>query len=254
VLEPLQELNQGQVHKPQFFRVALEQGFVVLIATNTSVVCRYTSGGLVELAFLIQVANAFSSSIFFLVGPDEMFFLHFLSRMACSKLYASEYLHPPAFRMNLRLGQAVTTVGLSILYAPILPLSPMIGVVGTLFQYAVDQYIALRHSSKPRAFQVEALTGVNYILRLLPLAQVLLIWVLYFNFDRGSERGSEQTRAYRVSEHTPEIMGIVIWALACIVPLMNKSRHVEYKRWVEGGRPRFAFNPPHKLQAHLIEV
>ena len=109
--------------------------------------CRYTKGGLAELAFLIQVANAFAGSLAFLFRVDDVFFLHFLSRMACSKVYASEYMHPPAFRMNLRLGQAVTTVGLSVLYAPILPLSPLIGLVGTLFQYAIDHYVALRHLS-----------------------------------------------------------------------------------------------------------
>lgn len=219
--------------------------------------CRYTQGGLVELAFLIQVANAFAGSIAFLFRVDDVFFVHFLSRMACSKLYASEYLHPPAFRMNLRLGQAVTTVGLSILYAPILPLSPLIGLIGTIFQYAVDQYIALRHSSKPRAFQVEALTGTNYILRLLPLAQLILIWGLYFNFDRGVneedlKNNEKDRKTFEPTEHLAEIFGIVIWGVACIVPLMNRVRQFEYKRWVEGGRPRCA--PLDHSHPHLVEV
>lgn len=34
------------------------------------------------------------------------------------------------------MGQAITTVGLSILYAPILPLSPFIGLCGMIIQYA----------------------------------------------------------------------------------------------------------------------
>ena len=119
----------------------------------------------------------------------------------------------------------------------------MIGLIGTLFQYAIDHYVALRHSSKPRAFQVEALTETNYILRLLPLAQVILIWGLYFNFDRGFE-----TQGFKVSEHAPEIIGIVIWVVACLVPLMNRVREMEYKRWVEGGRPRCARpHLPHAL-------
>ena len=197
--------------------------------------CRYTSGGLAELAFLVQVANAFAGSIAFLFRVDDVFYIHLLSRMACSKVYANEYMHPPAFRMNLRLGQAVTTVGLSILYAPILPLSPLIGLIGTIFQYSVDQYVALRHSSKPRTFQVEALTGVNYILRFLPLAQVILIWAVYFDFSRGNQVNPRKLAA---GSHVPEILGVIIWVVASILPLMNRVRQVEYKRWVEGGRPR----------------
>ena len=71
--------------------------------------------------------------------------------------------------------QAVQTLGLSVLYAPILPLSPFIGVVAMLIHYATDQYVALRRSLKPAAFESEALAVMNSILRLLPLVQVRLL-------------------------------------------------------------------------------
>jgi hypothetical protein len=38
------------------------------------------------------------------------------------------------------MGKAITTVGISILYAPIFPLSPLIGLVALLVQYGADQY------------------------------------------------------------------------------------------------------------------
>ena len=68
--------------------------------------------------------------------------------------------------------QGILTVGLSLFYAPILPLSPVIGLVGLLIHYAADQYIALRHSLKPPAFEISALENPRLILRLIPLIQV----------------------------------------------------------------------------------
>jgi hypothetical protein len=181
-------------------------------------------GGLAELAFLVQLTNVIAPSFAFLFRLDDMQYIHFLSRMACGRDYAYIYLQPPAFRMNLRMGQAINTVGLALLYAPILPLSPIIGFAGVVVQYCVDQYIALRRSSKPRNFQVDALSGANYVLRLLPLFQVLLCGGVYFKHVEGA--------------WVPVALGIVIWGLAGLMPLMNRIRQSEYTKWVEGGRPR----------------
>lgn len=186
--------------------------------------CRYSEGGFVTLGFLIQLTNAVFPSLAFLVRMDDIFNLHFLSHMACTQKYVDQFTLPPEFRMNLRMGQAITTVGLAILYAPILPISTFIGLLGILVQYAVDQYMALRHSSRPRAFQVEAFYGANYLLRLLPLIQLFLILVFYFGTSAGYA----------------SIAGLIIWATACVVPLMNHLRQREYTKWVEGGRPKCA--------------
>ena len=174
------------------------------------------------LGFLIQLTNAVFPSLAFLVRMDDVLNLRFLSHMACTQKYVDQFTLPPEFRMNLRMGQAITTLGLAILYTPILPISAFIGLLGMLVQYAVDQYMALRHSSRPRAFQVEAFTGANYLLRLLPLIQLFLILAFYFGRRAGYA----------------SIVGLVIWGTACIVPLMNDLQNREYKKWVESGRPR----------------
>lgn len=176
-----------------------------------------------SLGFLVQLTNAVFPSLAFMFRMDDILNLHFLSHMACTQKYVDQFTLPPEFRMNLRMGQAITTVGLAVLYAPMLPISPFIGFVGILIQYTVDQYMALRHSSRPRAFQVEAFYGANYLLRLLPLIQLFLIFVFYF----GS------SKAWSAS-----IAGLVIWGTACVFPLMNRLRQREYTKWVEGGRPR----------------
>lgn len=106
-----------------------------------------------DIALLVQLSNVVVPNFLALFRFLDMLAYHFLSRMACSKLYACNFLHPPAFRLNQRLPGAIYTLGLSILYTPVLPISPLIGAVALIVQYAVDQYIALRHSSKPRSFQ-----------------------------------------------------------------------------------------------------
>lgn len=116
--------------------------------------CRFAPGGLPDIALLVQLSNVVMPNFVALFRFMDMLAYHFLSRMACSKLYACNFLHPPAFRLNQRLPKAIYTLGLSVLYTPVLPISPLIGVVALIVQYAVDQYIALRHSSKPRSFQV----------------------------------------------------------------------------------------------------
>jgi hypothetical protein len=78
------------------------------------------------------------------------------------------------------VGKGITSVGLTILYAPILPITALIGFVGIFIQYVVDQYLALRHSLRPRAFQVEAFNGANNFLGLLQLFQLLLILAFCF--------------------------------------------------------------------------
>lgn len=133
---------------------------------------RYRRGGFVETAFWIQLGNAFLPSIASVVGMPRMLRLHSLSRAAVTQTYADKWTDPEPFSMAYRLALGILTVGLSLLYAPILPISPFIGLVGITVHYAADQYVALRHSLKPRAFDVEALDAVNYVLRLLPLAQV----------------------------------------------------------------------------------
>ena len=107
----------------------------------------------------MQLSNIVFPNFMALFRFDDTVTFHFLSRMACSKVYACNYLHPPAFRLNKRLPGAIYTLGLSILYTPVLPISPLIGAVALAVQYAVDQYIALRHSSKPRSFQVRCAGG-----------------------------------------------------------------------------------------------
>ena len=133
--------------------------------------CRYTRGGFIETAFYIQLGNAILPHLAFVFSFWQILKIHSFSRAARSPAYLARWLDPTPFNVAERLAQGMLTVGLAVLYAPILPVSPVIGLIGLLIQYAADQYIALRHSLKPRAFQVLALDNPRLILRLLPLTQ-----------------------------------------------------------------------------------
>jgi hypothetical protein len=134
--------------------------------------CRYTKGGFAETAFYLQVGNAVLNPIAAIFNPLRIIEYHSFSRAAATLKYIDRFLDPLPFDMAYRLAQSVLTVGLSILYAPILPVSPLIGLFAIILQYFTDQYIALRHSIAPLAFDVEALAPLNLILRGLLLIQV----------------------------------------------------------------------------------
>lgn len=71
--------------------------------------------------------------------------------------------------------------------------------------------------------QVEALAAVNYVVRLLPLVQIAVVWVL---FHEGESNVA-----------VPAAMGVVIWVAAAVTPALHTVRQRHFKRWVEGGRP-----------------
>eukprot|EP00892_Ulva_mutabilis_P004598 jgi/Ulvmu1/250/UM001_0254.1 len=181
-------------------------------------------GGLADIALLVQLSNVVIPNVLALFKFEDVVSYHFLSRVACSKVFACKFAMPPPFRIYQRLPGAIYTLGLSILYTPVLPISPLIGAVALCVQYCVDQFLALRHASKPRSFQVEALAAVNYVVRLLPLVLIIFVWALFHE--------------HRVNVAVPAAIGVIIWVIFAIVPALHTARSRHFKNWVEGGRPR----------------
>lgn len=107
-----------------------------------------------------------------------------------------------------RYASAAKTIALSILYAPILPVSPIIGLVGIAFSYAADQWLALRVCQTPKNFDSDALDLAGLTISLLPLAQLLLMYLLYFE-------GLQGTLA-------PFCTGIIILGLFKVLPIKAK--------------------------------
>ena len=111
-----------------------------------------------------------------------------------------------------RYASAAKTITLAILYAPILPLSPMIGFIGIILSYLTDQWLALRVCRMPRNYGPDALQLASTTLTMLPLAQLLLMYLLYFVGWSGTA--------------LPFVVGICIWALFKLLPVKALVRAI----------------------------
>jgi hypothetical protein len=89
-------------------------------------------------------------------------------------------LAPPAFPLAEAHAGSVTTLGLALFYAPILPLSPFIALAALLIASASHKWVALRRAAAPANLSGLVTAPLNWLLRLLPLVQLVLMRQLYF--------------------------------------------------------------------------
>lgn len=174
-----------------------------------------------EAAFYIQVINAVLPDLVSVFDVTRMLRYHFFAKMAHTQAYMNSAMEPPLFNLPLRFASAVRTVALGVLYAPVLPISPAISVFGLVVSYVADQYLALHVSRKPRAFDVDTLAAVNHIIELLPMAQMLLILLVYFKGANGIA--------------APFVVGTVIWGILFLVPLGRFARCARDRNQEEDG-------------------
>jgi hypothetical protein len=182
---------------------------------------RYTSGGVVQAAFYIQLFNAVLPALFSLFDVFRMVVYHVFSSFARSQSFLNWCLSPPVFDLPERFANAGRTISLAILYAPILPVSPIIGAAGILTSYLTDQWLALQVCQNPRAFESNALELASSMLGLLPIAQLLLIYLLYFKGNSGDTLA-------------PFIVGVVILAAVVLLPIKQQLK-MDRRRDVEDG-------------------
>jgi hypothetical protein len=98
--------------------------------------CRYSPGGVAEEAFYIQLLNAAAPNIIALLhlpqSLDRFVFSHFArSQQACDEL-----MEPHPMELPLRTANVVRTVAITIIYTPILPISPIIGAIAVALSCA----------------------------------------------------------------------------------------------------------------------
>lgn len=75
---------------------------------------------------------------------------------------------------------SVTSIGLAMFYMPVLPISPYISLIGLILSYLTNKWIALRRAAAPPNLNGMVTSSLNFLLRLLPLVQLILIKYLYF--------------------------------------------------------------------------
>lgn len=75
---------------------------------------------------------------------------------------------------------SVTSIGLAMFYMPVLPISPYISLCGLILSYLTNKWIALRRAAAPPNLNGMVTSSLNFLLRLLPLVQLILMKYLYF--------------------------------------------------------------------------
>lgn len=199
--------------------------------------CRYSRGGVVEAAFYIQIINAILPDAFSLLDLGRIVRFNIFSRFAQSQSFLNWCLAPPAFNLPERFANASRTIYLAILYAPILPVSPIIGAAGIAFSYSADLWLALQLSQTPRAFDSDALELVGSLLGLLPLAQSLLIYLLYFK-----DFQSDALPAF--------VIGVLMVALVFLLPVKVFFKFGRRREAEDGGtNDRRCWPAPPRLQS-----
>lgn len=89
-------------------------------------------------------------------------------------------LAPPFFPMAEQHAASVTSIGLAMFYMPVLPISPYISLIGLILSYLTNKWIALRRAAAPPNLNGMVTSSLNFLLRLLPLVQLILMKYLYF--------------------------------------------------------------------------
>lgn len=169
-----------------------------------------------------QVINAFLPDVIDLLDPLRLVRFRVFSHFARSQPFLNWCYAPPDFDLAQRFAGSVKTLGLSVLYAPILPISPIIGFIGLAFSYITDRYLALRICQAPRDFDIEALEFVGDIVSLLPLGQLLLIFLLYYRDAESVTR-------------VPYAVGLMIYLLWVVLPIKQKLGIAKYDVQEDGG-------------------
>ena len=133
----------------------------MIAATKTNF---YIPGGFVEQAFYIQLFNAFVPDMLILFDANRILRRQVISHFAASQEMLDDMLVPSEFRLALRYSAAIRTLGLGIVFAPILPVSPVIAAVGLMISYCCDRVMALRIARKPEELNSKATATFHTLL------------------------------------------------------------------------------------------
>ncbi|KAI8112216.1 hypothetical protein M9434_003540 [Picochlorum sp. BPE23] len=140
----------------------------------------FVRGGLMEAAFFVQCSNALLPPLVHLLGIGDNFKFYVLAPFAKTQKMLNRMMAPPIFPMAEQHAASVASIGLAMFYMPVLPISPYISLVGLILSYFSNKWIALRRAAAPPNLNGMVTSSLNFLLRLLPLVQLILMKYLYF--------------------------------------------------------------------------
>lgn len=157
----------------------------------------YAPGGLAESAFYLQLFNAFLPDLIALLDLGGRFTRNVLSKHAKTQPMMDLLTEPPEFLLAEKYASVCKTIGLALMYGPVLPVSYVIALTGLCSTYFVDKYLALFRCAKPTrqrnqtTYRVVLFTNMGALLQLIGgymfydyhqgtiYLSALIVWVLF---------------------------------------------------------------------------
>ncbi|QDZ20537.1 10TM putative phosphate transporter cytosolic domain-containing protein [Chloropicon primus] len=138
----------------------------------------YVEGGFAEQVFYTQLIDAFMSPMLALLDPTWL-----CSRLSCQYAKTQDVLDkilvPPEFSLSIRYSDTIKTLSMAVIFAPMVPSSPLIGFLGILMQCATDRVIAFKMAQRPRQLQEGVMDMVFFLLKFISPLQLGLMYYCF---------------------------------------------------------------------------
>jgi len=126
---------------------------------------------------------------------------HWLAPMAKTLQVQEDLMRPPTFGLARSYAELLKTVGFAAIYAPAIPSSYLIGLIGIFVLYWCKKYQGLFMAEAPPKLREDSF-GITATARIINLLQILFGCLIFYRFDDGI--------------YTTLWVNIGIWAIALI--------------------------------------
>jgi len=194
----------------------------------------YTSGGLVDQAFYLQLFNIFTPHIMvlghFIFSPGY-FVRKFLAPFAKTQATMDYLYSPPDFPLAEMYAQCCKTFAMANLYGQALPVGYLLAVAALFTQYWANKYTTLRVSRKPPRLMMSSTYMVSSVIKLTTLANILFGYYVFYRTNTDSTLGT--ARLWTL---------LAIWIAEAVMPTrftLGIGKYAERYSKVAKGRKQF---------------
>jgi len=194
----------------------------------------YTSGGLVDQAFYLQLFNIFTPHVMvlgqFIFSPGY-FVRKFLAPFAKTQATMDYLYSPPDFPLAEMYAQCCKTFAMANLYGQALPVGYLLAVAALFTQYWANKYTTLRVSRKPPRLMMSSTYMVSSVIKLTTLANILFGYYFFYRTNTDSTLGT--ARLWTL---------LAIWIAEAVMPTrftLGIGKYAERYGKVAKGRKQF---------------
>ncbi|CAL6274876.1 unnamed protein product [Bathycoccus prasinos] len=194
----------------------------------------YTSGGLVDQAFYLQLFNIFTPHLVILgqfIFSPGYFVRKFLAPFAKTQATMDYLYSPPDFPLAEMYAQCCKTFAMANLYGQALPIGYLLAVGAFITQYWANKYTTLRISRKPPRLMMSSTYMVSSVIKLTTLANILFGYYFFYRTNTESNLGT--ARLWTL---------LAIWIAEAVMPTrftLGVGKYAEQLSEVAKGRKQF---------------